>query len=444
MKFSLLPDMAKIRNFLLLSLILFIQESSENIFKPSICTNGATTPREIDVLILGAGASGIGAARTIQEQQPDINFLILEASNKPGGRIKNDFMTNVDPNDTERVQISAGAQWLHGRWNPLHNYSLHKGLLVNDNSTEGMGQFIRDDFTVINSTLVREVDEIVEGILLDCQKYYNEPDKYRVYPRSLDLFMNSQFERKLRGKTPQERIMARQLLDWHKRFQAIDYAADDFKKMSAKDWGRMWLIRGRWDHISFRNGFAEVMEMMANDLGSSKIEYNKTVEKIQWGFELNPTGMTDSNKKVLVKCNDGSWYVANHVIVTFSLGVLKQKAEMMFNPKLPPTQSEAISCLGFGPMTKIFLQYKTNFWNEEEGIQFVYRNQNNYKSSSWIRYMTGFDKVMSGTNTFIGWVGQQGTIDMEKLSDKEIVDDLTEFLKTFTRRNVPYPSRYFM
>lgn len=434
--------------FLFIILISHVRETSQQgAFKPAICTSDPSNAHHVDVLILGAGAAGIGAARTIQSERPDITFLVLEASDKAGGRIRNDFMTNVDPNDPTKVQISAGAQWLHGKWNPLHNYSLHKGLLVHDNSSEGLGAFIRDDVTRIDPSLVQFVEESVEDVLAECQKFYDQPDKYRAYPPSLNQFLDSQFERKLLSRVPLERVTARQLLDWHKRFQAIDYAADDFKRISAKDWGRSWRARGRWDHISFRNGFAEVMEMMADELGPGAIEYGRHVEIIHWGVEQRTEFVgsgNDARKKVLVKCSDGSWYVANHVIVTFSLGVLKHGNEMMFNPKLPPIHAEAINCLGFGPMTKIFLQYETNFWNDEEGIQFVYRNQNNYKTSSWIRYMTGFDKVMSGENMFIGWVGQQGTVEMEKLSDKEIVDELVTFLRKFTGKTFPYPKRYFM
>lgn len=58
--------------------------------------------------------------------------------------------------------------------------------------------------------------------------------------------------------------------------------------------------------------------------------------------------------------------------------------------------------------------------------------------------MTGFDKVMSMSNTFIGWVGEAGTVKMEDLNDTDIIDQLVELLGHFTDERVPYPRRYYM
>lgn len=51
---------------------------------------------------------------------------------------------------------------------------------------------------------------------------------------------------------------------------------------------------------------------------------------------------------------------------------------------------------------------------------------------------------MSGENTFIGWVGEQGTIDLEKLTDGQIIDDILRVINKFTGIQAPYPRRYYM
>src|ERR1700716_623091 len=43
------------------------------------------TPTDVDVLIIGAGISGIGAAVHLQGKQPDKSYLILEARDAIGG-----------------------------------------------------------------------------------------------------------------------------------------------------------------------------------------------------------------------------------------------------------------------------------------------------------------------------------------------------------------------
>ena len=62
-------------------------------------------PTKAKVLILGAGAAGIGFARRLYESG-EKDFLILEAQNYIGGRIR-----SVEFQD---VTVEAGANWIHG------------------------------------------------------------------------------------------------------------------------------------------------------------------------------------------------------------------------------------------------------------------------------------------------------------------------------------------
>src|SRR3954465_8200855 len=45
----------------------------------------STTPEHLDVLIVGAGLSGIGAAHHLQQQRPGDSYAILEARASIGG-----------------------------------------------------------------------------------------------------------------------------------------------------------------------------------------------------------------------------------------------------------------------------------------------------------------------------------------------------------------------
>jgi len=69
----------------------------------------------------------------------------------------------------------------------------------------------------------------------------------------------------------------------------------------------------------------------------NKTVFEKEVKKIKWDI------VDGQNKnKVIVICSDGSVYAAQHVIVTVSLGVLKERAESMFEPALPEEKLNAI------------------------------------------------------------------------------------------------------
>lgn len=86
---------------------------------------------------------------------------------------------------------------------------------------------------------------------------------------------------------------------------------------------------------------------------TKKITYNKVVEKIMWSEDLN---------KIQVICTDKSTYDADHVVFTPSVGVLKEKADTMFVPPLPPRKRSAIDKIGFGAVMKVWMFYPDPWW----------------------------------------------------------------------------------
>jgi spermine oxidase len=83
----------------------------------------------------------------------------------------------------------------------------------------------------------------------------------------------------------------------------------------------------------------------------SKVQLGKEVKNINW-----------SREKVAIACVNGSSYVADHVIFTASLGVLKDRHATLFTPKLPDYKVKAIKTIGFGVLGKIFLEFDKPFW----------------------------------------------------------------------------------
>ena len=66
----------------------------------------------------------------------------------------------------------------------------------------------------------------------------------------------------------------------------------------------------------------------------ANVKYKKEVTCIKW--------KNLPEAKVMVECSDGTWYTADHAIVTVSLGVLKDKAQSLFCPALPTQKLNAI------------------------------------------------------------------------------------------------------
>jgi monoamine oxidase len=93
---------------------------------------GAPLPREADIVVIGAGAAGIAAARRIQAANRRV--IVVEAAAQIGGRCLTD-------STTFEVPFDRGARWLHNPdTNPMIKLARSAGLEI---STAPPGQKIR-------------------------------------------------------------------------------------------------------------------------------------------------------------------------------------------------------------------------------------------------------------------------------------------------------------
>ena len=92
----------------------------------------AALPREADIVVIGAGAAGIAAARRVQAANRKV--IVVEADSRLGGRCWTDSATFDVPFD-------RGARWLHNpETNPMIKLARSAGL---DISAAPLGQKIR-------------------------------------------------------------------------------------------------------------------------------------------------------------------------------------------------------------------------------------------------------------------------------------------------------------
>lgn len=98
----------------------------------------------VDVAIIGAGAAGVGAARRLQFLRPDLSLVLLEASDRIGGRAR-----TAHPAELGGLAVDLGCGWLHGaRTNAWTAIADEIGLTVDRTPapwSEGGRQLGRDD-----------------------------------------------------------------------------------------------------------------------------------------------------------------------------------------------------------------------------------------------------------------------------------------------------------
>ena len=126
-------------------------------------TDNIETEFKGDIIIVGAGASGLSAAKKLQEN--GISYQILEASDKLGGRIQK----NIDFAD---FPIDLGAEWIHADKSIL-NY------LINQQGNEPDVETILYQPTNVQSVSGDTITQIPEQDMLDYYSNYITEYKFK-------------------------------------------------------------------------------------------------------------------------------------------------------------------------------------------------------------------------------------------------------------------------
>lgn len=370
------------------------------------------------IAIVGCGLAGLGAATTFLNAGIE-DFLILEATNKPGGR--------VDTLSLNGNIIELGAQWLHGTSNYLHTLALENGLILEETSEEGIGVYVRNDGYIYDDFFVRKIDFIIGQILEECEKFV-ELEKY---PTSVEEFLASEFKKYLDNCEEDDHFKekALDLYDWHYRFQVIDNSCSDLTQVSAKDWGKYSFIgTDRQKHMNLRNGYKSIVDILIKSISKSSILLETPVLKIDY-----------SKSKIQLYCREGIKILADHVIMTPSIGFLKQNI-LQFHPSLPSSICKTIKSLGFYGIGKIYLLFEKKWW-KADGFQLIWkRNAKLQDDRCWLRYLSGFDTVLNQPNMLVGWIGGEGVEKMELLAAELIGLHCVEMLRTFLKNpDIPMP-----
>ena len=144
-----------------------------------------------------------------------------------------------------------------------------------------------------------------------------------------------------------DRVIAESVLH-HEKYRECAYSGcNKVSELSLKDFGSYEELNGR--HCTFEHGYTSLLDVLKQNIPPENILFDKCVKTVHWDNE-------DKDCKVRIECANGESYLADYVIVTVSLGVLKAAPDI-FIPKLPQRKLEAIDRLGFGVVDKVFLLF---------------------------------------------------------------------------------------
>lgn len=222
---------------------------------------GKTYHYDGKVIIIGAGASGLAAAKILERN--NVDYQILEATDRYGGRLKKNETLADFP-------IDIGAEWIHNQAAVLNRLKGEKGDVVEE----------------------------------------------KLIPYHLESGLRWD-GKKLKEVSKKE----------------MDFRFDFFPEYKFK--------RSTW--------YDYVNENFAHEV-KHKIKFNAPVTEINY-----------ANNKVEVKTKNGEVFMADKVLVTVSVGVLKSNS-IKFVPALSAEKKEAINAVGFLPGFKLFLKFTKKFY----------------------------------------------------------------------------------
>ena len=271
-----------------------------------------------------------------------------------------------------------GAQWIHGEANnPLFENAKANNLILTSQEFENVYNcadtrkklFFTQDGTLIDESFVQETFSLLDQIYDDANKFYRENLMWNNdADDSMGMYVYDQFYRSVTETSNHELNRLREgLFNWRMISEKTENGCPSMYEVSLHGWGKFVPCQGN-EEVELKYGYRPLLDHLIQSLQPQCIKLNHVVDQIYWNCSSdNRKSTVDFNKScfpVSVKLINGEVFVADHVIVTCSLGVLKRHAQRMFRPLLPRDKMAAIQLLGYGTVNKLFLEFEKPFWDK--------------------------------------------------------------------------------
>ena len=332
-----------------------------------------------DVIIIGAGAAGLMAAKDLSNNS--VKVLILEGRNRIGGRI----YTIHD--EAFSMRIEAGAEFIHGKLNNTlhllndagtdyklvggHSWQLNEGKIKQGEDFEYWDEMMK-------KLKALEKDEPIATFL---NKHFNS-DKYSVLRKTVLNFVEG-------------------------------YDAADTQKASAKALYKEWSGEDDEHQYRIKEGYIKLVEYLESECKKHdvRIVLNNIVKKIQW---------KQNNCNVIT--NDGIQYLCKKIVCTVPLSILRSNKEALAHFNFEPTINTILAQakeIGYGGIIKIVIEFKQAFWeeiitsNQLKDVGFIFSEA---EIPTWWSQLPYSKKILTG------WLGGPKAEAIKNISDEEFFE----------------------
>ena len=372
------------------------------IFRVGLPPSPSASPKK-NVMVVGAGISGVAAARTLT--LAGYNVTVLEARNRVGGRMWTDRTTLSIPAD-------LGAGWIHGSvGNPLTDLATRYSVqyaIVDKNSN----QLYDVNGNNISSS---DPDALYSSILSSVLAYRNTISK--------DISVQAGFTQIT--STLSTSLTASQNLYLQEEIVTMlehEYAAD-VSDLSLLEYDE-GLNFGGPDYLMI-GGFDTIVTALATGL---TIVNNAVVTRVAYNASL---------AKAVVTTKTNQRFVADYVVMTVPLGVL-QANSIVFSPGLSSGKTAAMKVLGMGTLDKVWLQFPYVFWDTQvQCLNYVSSTKGYFQETYNIAFQTGQPVLlMFNAATY--------ALSLESTTDGQILIAAMGVLKKLYGASIPAYSNYLI
>ncbi|XP_011008901.1 PREDICTED: polyamine oxidase-like isoform X1 [Populus euphratica] len=373
------------------------------------------------VIIIGAGMSGILAAKTLHDSGIQ-DILILEANSKIGGRIHSvQFRGHT---------VELGANWVIGggpRSNHLYEIASKLNLKTYLSDYGNISANIyKQEGGLYPKHIVSAALEVAETRDQFCTSFSTRLSAPGHDRDDVSILVSQRLFKKV-PTTPLDMV--------------IDYFYNDYEDAEPPRVTSLKNTIPRYEFLDFGDqtyfladsrGFESILIYIAKQFLSHKhevirdqrLKLNKVVREINY-----------SKSGVQVKTEDGSVYQAKYVIVSVSVGVL-QSDLIVFKPHLPQWKTQAIYEFDMAVYTKIFLRFPYKFWpSGPETEFFLYAHEKRGYYPIWQHLET----EMPGSNILFVTVTDEEAKRIEQQPDIKIQEEIMDVLKKMFGNDIPEP-----
>lgn len=351
--------------------------------------NDDIKPNGKTVVVIGAGISGLAAAKKLK--QKGFTVIVLEAQEKVGGRLRTDRSLGV--------AFDEGASWIHGpSGNPITNLAAQSGantLLTDD-----------DNVSVFDTNGSAYTDSLLTSSENQFNNALNAVRNAGNQNQSFETVFNSLYPTQVNNRLWKYMLSA--FLEFN--------TGGDISKLSSKYFYDDEEFNG--SDVIITNGYDKVTDYLSQGID---IRLNTRVSAIDYS---SPNIKVSTSTDVIE---------AAYVIVSVPLGVLKNNA-ISFTPALPANKATAIVKTNMGNVNKFLLIWNSPFW--DTNLQYIGYTPD---TKGKFNYFLNVKKFTTANALMTFAFGDYATV-TESMSDSEIRNEVMLHLKSIYGNSIPNPT----